>query len=162
MAEKILISRWTKRTLDFLGTEVPIELRALSKREAPEFMRFMYSIFEGVGAAASEEDSAKGALSMMDKVCSDYIEGVFERCVRPAAGAELEIDGQAITTGAGLIDVAPFTFVMAVLGEMQKLLSLSGDQGNASGSPSESVPVAVPSGSGTDAEPIAPESNTSA
>jgi hypothetical protein len=148
MADRILISRWTKRTVSFYGTEIALELRALSKREAPEFMRHMLELAD-MSKGADEEDNGAAAVEMMEKWGGEYVAGVFERCVRPAE--PFDLDGTEIKDGAGLFAEGSFPFVMAVLLQLQSLAAVSPDQGNASGSRSASVPEAVLPGSSADA-----------
>ncbi len=148
MAEKILISRWTTKTLDFYGTALAVKLRALSKKEAPEFMRHMVELAE---LAQGADETGKSAVDMMERWGGAYVEGVFERCVKPAE--PFDLDGTTIETGAQLYAEGSFPFAMSVLLALQALAAVGPDQGNASGSLSAPVPAAVPSGSSTEAAP---------
>jgi hypothetical protein len=159
MAEPIIAAtRWRTRAVSFYGVSVPLEFKLLNKREAPGFMKQLAGVFSGsIDEGKPIEEQAEEAEQLFEKKWDGTFvrEELFGKRIR--LPQPVELDGQKLSTPLELLDESEPMFLMEVIVAFQIANSLSRDQGNASGSPSEPVPAAVPGGSSTDATSTASE-----
>ena len=171
MAAKILsLKTWTPCTYEVRnGDEVEgvigYEVKRLRQDEAVEFAAATVRAFgvldrarEALGPEGTLPDDATDAqkshaMLLMSEATRDFfreltpelITNAFEHMIRNVSGVEL--DGEPITTGARLREVADDRFVVAAIVNIRAASNLTAAEGKASGSPSTSGSTPLPNGS---------------
>jgi hypothetical protein len=131
-----VLRRWHPRTFTFAGEPLRLELKALQKAEAADFLVGMQEIVKGA-PKPDEEVNRDRAVAMLTLYDTDFVRETFRKAVRPGEPMEDE-DGRPITSGDQIFDLVTTGFVQAVLLELQGLCVTSEAEGKGSGSPSTS------------------------
>jgi hypothetical protein len=121
---------------------ITMEIRRLKRAEAKEFQAQFAPMAKAQFKAYTAEKNATilEKLDLMNEVTDAIDEAalmtLFEKSVRNVGG--LYIDGQAITAGKDLLEVADNALVFFVVRSIQELIGLAPQEGKASASPSTS------------------------
>jgi len=153
-----LLKRWEAATFHLFGHEIRAEVKAPSFSDEPEFNRRMM----GIGAKAAPARAALAAIESGQEVPAEVYEAlfsaadpkwsaeVFAKCVRVPDPITLEgEEGEPITSGAGLFEIANGALVMEVLNKVSEMSRLGAAEGKASSSPSTSGPAGTTSDGGS-------------
>ena len=159
-----ILKRWHNREVLFQGEPLMLQIRAMTAKEAPAFLRQMFAIGEAMASGANAAEGGDGIESLFGFTPADFARSAFASFVRIKPGEEIAIeDGQTITSAEQLYDAigdlaAGELVVMRVLREIQGLAGLSALEGKGSGSlsTSDSAPAVAASSGASDARPTAP------
>ncbi len=165
MPKIINLRRWHPRTFYFYGEEIELEIKALERHEAPDFVKRMGRLGEAwQKAVAADGNDSPELIKLLE---DPEVEGAFQRFVRIAPGQEVNWEGERADALTLYREGNPF-FIMAVMTAIQRLAMLSVSEGKASGlrsgsrsvesAPASSVSAApsTDSGSGTEPSTVTP------
>jgi hypothetical protein len=146
-----LLKRWATETFHAGGELFTCKVKCLSFEEAPEFLARMAEFVD-----VNQKDKAEGSLSssvagMYASVPAAFAKDIFERCVKDVQDLK-DDEGNSLTTGAQLFELAPFGLVIDVLVAVQHhAMGLRVKEGKASPSPSGPATDPTPSAGVPDA-----------
>ena len=164
MPKIISLRRWHRKTFAFHDQEIDLDIKALTRAEAPSFVRSMMKMGKAWEALRAEESSTKDETLDSVSDASDLMGDpevlyCFARYVRISEGQQVEWDGEPATPEI-LAREGNAWFLMAVMTTIQSLAVLNAVEGKASasrsGSPSEGTADSVSAAPST-----APEVGTS-
>ena len=139
------LKRWERVSYEAApGVEIHMKLKRLRRHEAKPLTRVLVACFEQLERAKVDDitPAQKAAIisQAYDVIPEEQLKGWFSTCVKDVEG--LEIDGEAVTGGADLLDNADDQFLFWLLVRLSLLSKLSSAESNASASPSGSLRLA--------------------
>ena len=134
MAKIINLKRWHPKTYNFGGEEIVLELKMLTRQEAPEFVSRMTKLGDSWAAAMEQGDATSTVLRLLD---DPVLEDAFRSYVRVGPGQDIYWEGEPADATVLYREGSPY-FLMEVMSDIQRLAVLSVSEGKAFGSPSGS------------------------
>jgi hypothetical protein len=152
------LKRWELRTYEPTGLRM--KLKRLRRSEAKPLDLAIVKVFGEMdrGREVSKTERAEINLEALEQISDEQRREWFDSWVKDVEG--LEIDGEPVTTGLGLLEEADDTLILWVLLEISGLSKLSAAEGKDSRLLSPSQSEQAPPSSDSPVPPIEPSDGT--